>query len=520
MVSSPEGTAQPRPAQPSFQDSSTGGPLPSIETLGYSCPSLRDHTAAPVLLRTSHFALRTSHFALLFLLAGCAHFVPRPISPAETADAFNARSFGDEHLRSFLATNHVAAPGPGEAWGLKALTLVSFYYQPALAEARAQLAASQAARITAGQRPNPSLSVTPGFDSGIPGNPSPWLVPVSLDWTLETAGKRGKRMAQAEHLAEAARWNLAGTVWQVRSRARAALLNLYSARQTESLLGHQLTAQSNVVHLLEGQLAAGSISSFELTQARVALDSARLAWQAAAGQYRQGLAQLATALGVPLHALEQVKLSFAELNQFPRDLTRPAVRRQALLGRSDVRGALAEYAASQAALQLEIASQYPDLHLGPGYAWNAGSAGDSEWDLGVTLTLPLLNQNQGPIAEAEAKRRQSAAHFLVVQANAIGEINTALAGYQEALREAATAGALLKSLRQRLDSVRAQEQAGETDPLAVATAEVEFDTGRQSQLAALVKAQQALGQLEDAVQSPLTLKPSVLSAAEQAVPSQ
>ena len=54
------------------------------------------------------------------------------------------------------------------------------------------------------------------------------------------------------------------------------------------------------------------------------------------------------------------------------------------MNRADVRGALAEYAASQSALQLEIANQYPDLHLGPGYGWNTGNAGDNKWSLGVS----------------------------------------------------------------------------------------------------------------------------------------
>jgi outer membrane protein, heavy metal efflux system len=454
------------------------------------------------------------------LLSGCATYHSQPILPEKSAATFNARSLDDPGLRAFLETNHVTIPSPGKPWSLKALTLVAFYYQPALAEARAQLLVAQAAQITAGERPNPSVSVTPGYDSGIPDNPSPWLVPVSIDWPIETAGKRGKRIAQSEHLAEAARWNLVGTVWQVRSRVRTTLLNLYAARETESLLARQESAQSNVVHLLEGQLAAGSVSSYEVTQARIALDTTRMAWQQAIGQYRQARLQLAGALGVPLRALNGIRLSFSGLNEFPRELTEPEVRRQALLNRADVRSALAEYAASQSALQLEVANQYPDLHLGPGYAWNAGSAGDSEWDLGVTLTLPILNQNQGPIAEAEAKRKAVAAHFLTIQSQAIGEIESALIGYRAALQQTAAAGALQINLRRRLDSIRAQVQAGEVEPLSLANAEVEFDTGAQSRLTALVQAQQALGQLEDAVQSPLTLPPATLNAAENNAGSQ
>ena len=53
------------------------------------------------------------------------------------------------------------------------------------------------------------------------------------------------------------------------------------------------------------------------------------------------------------------------------------------------------------------------------------------------------------------------------------------------------------------------------DSLAVAGAEVEFNTGAQNRLDALVKAQQALGQLEDAIQSPLTLPASTLDAADE-----
>ncbi|MBU6411274.1 MAG: TolC family protein, partial [Verrucomicrobia bacterium] len=399
-------------------------------------------------------------------------------------------------------------------WNLKQLTLVAFYYQPSLDEARAQLLAAQAARITAGERPNPSISVTPGYDSQIPGTPSPWIVPVSLDWTIETAGKRGDRMAQARFMAEAARWNLVGTVWQVRSAVRAALLNLYSTRQTESLLAQQEMAQSNVVRLLEGQYSAGNVSSYEVAQARIALDTTTLSLQAATGQYRQARVGLASALGLSLSALDRVKFSFADLNEFPKRLTNPMIRREALLNRADVRSALANYAASQAALQLQIAYQYPDLHIGPGYSWNGGSAGDSQWDLGVTLTLPILNQNQGPIAEATANRKLAAAHFVTVQSAAIGQIDGVLVAYKAALQQVATAESLLKNSQQSLNSIRAQMQAGEIEPLAVVNAEVTFNTEAQSRLNAMVQAQQALGQLEDAVQSPLTLSPSAIHAAE------
>ena len=303
--------------------------------------------------------------AVSLVLAGCATFHSQPISPEQTADFFGKRSLSDEHLRSFLETNQAPAPGPGEPWNLKELTLAGFYYEPALAEARAQLAALQAGQITAGERPNPSVSATPGYDPGIAGNPSPWLVTLTTDWPIETAGKRKRRMDLAGRKVESARWGLVGAVWQARNRVRGALLALYAARETESLLEGQVVAQSNVVRLMEGKLALGGASGYEVTQARIALDTTRLQWRDATGQKEQALAQMANAIGVPLEALAHVQFSFAELEQFPNELTQAEVRRRALLNRADVRQALADYAASQSALQLEIAKQYPDVHLGP-----------------------------------------------------------------------------------------------------------------------------------------------------------
>jgi outer membrane protein TolC len=418
----------------------------------------------------------------------------------------------DGNLRAFLETNHVAGDWPRQSWDLNALTLAAFYYQPALAEARAQWAAVEAAKITAGQRPNPTVGFTPTYDTT---TPPPWIFGMTWDIPIETAGKRGKRIAEAEHFSEAARWDFVGAAWQTRSRVRAALLNLYAARETESLLARQEAAQSNVVRLLGGKFALDAVSSYEVTQARVTLGTTRLARQDATGQSAQTRVQLAGALGLPLRALDGVKFLFDGLDQFPQDLTAPEVRRDAILNRADVRGALADYAASQSALQLEIAKQYPDLHLGPGYELDQT---DNKWSLGVSLDLPVLNHNQGPVAEAKASRATAAAHFLTVQTTAIAEIDSALAGYNAALQKSATAKKLLEDLQKQLDSVHAQAQAGEVEPLTVANAEAEYATGAQNQLGALVKAQAALGQLEDAVQSPLTLAPDTIRAVENNSP--
>lgn len=448
-------------------------------------------------------------------LAACAHFHQRPLAAGSSIAAFESRSLQAPGLRAFLAANHLVAPPHGAAWTLKALTLAAFYYQPALAEARAKLLSAQAARITAGERPNPSFSIAPGHDSPVPGAISPWIVPLSFDWPVETDGKRGDRLAEARHLAAAARWDLIGTVWQVRSRLRAALLDLYAARRSESLLGQEGATRRRVVRLLDGQRKAGNVSSYEVAQARIALQRTDLATQAAAARVRQSRIALAGALGVPVHALDGVRFSFADLRAFPIDLTGPSVRQQALLGRSDVRAALERYAASQSALQLQIALQWPDIHLGPGYAWNAQLVGDRAWDLRLSLPLPILNHNQGPIAAAKAQRALAAARFVTVQSAALMQIDGALAAYESARAELTTAEALHHTLARQFTSVRAEVAAGELQPLDRVSARLAYEHGAQDRLDALVGAQRALGRLQAAMQSPLTLAPAAVRAAQR-----
>ncbi|MGH7996537.1 MAG: TolC family protein [Opitutaceae bacterium] len=445
---------------------------------------------------------------------GCAHFNPQPISPGATAQTFDARSLADPGLQVFLRANHAFRGDSPGTWNLRALTWVAFYYQPDLEEARMRWKVAHAGQITAGARPNPSITLQPAYDNQIPGA-TPWVWTPSLDIPIETAGKRGYRLAEARASAEAANWSLVEAVWRARANVRDAMLNLESADRGQALLGRQEQTQARIVRLLQGQLKAGNVSSYVVTQAEVAFETAQIALQGAQRQAADSRTQLAAALGLPRRALKGIPIAFPALERIPEGLIGTEARHQALHDRPDVRGALARYAAKQAALQLEIAKQYPDIHLGPGYSWNSGSVSDNMWQLGVTLTLPILNRNQGPIAEARAARAQAAAQFLATQATAINEVDGALAGYDSARQEAATAAALRKHLRRSFDSVLAMQRAGEADALAVANAEIQYDTSALAELKALVRVRRALNALEDATESPIVLSESAVARAER-----
>jgi outer membrane protein TolC len=209
-------------------------------------------------------------------------------------------------------------------------------------------------------------------------------------------------------------------------------------------------------------------------------------------------AALAESLGMGVSGLAGARFSFAPFETVPKRA--PVYRLAALTHRADVLTALAEYAATEAALRLEVAKQYPDLHLLPGYQLDAGQ---NKWSVGASFALPILNHNGGAIGEAEAKRKEAAAKFDAVQAKALAECDRAAAAVSAGRAKLAVTDEMLAEQGKQIESEQRLLAAGEGDKQALLAAKVERATTLAARLDALVELQAALGALEEATQTPL-----------------
>ncbi|HEV2423853.1 MAG TPA: TolC family protein [Terriglobia bacterium] len=452
--------------------------------------------------------------AVLLPTASCAppqQYHPVPLSPALTAQHLEERSLSDGGLEQFIRQNPAlsAAAWPPAKWDLQLLTLAAFYFSPDLEAARAQVVTAQAAIVTAGMKPNPTLSVSPGI-------PSPYLFDLSFAIPVVTAGKRRYQIQAARNLSEAARLNLAQTVWTVRSRVRVALLDVLVAERSVDLWRVAEGLQSDRVRRLEKRLDAGETARPAVESARADLFNARLAARAALGRIGETRAALAAAIGIPEAALENVQFDWHDFSQPPAPGSFPAaeVRRDAVLNRLDVRQALAEYGVAESALQLEIARQKPGFSLGPGYTYEQG---DNFFSPVLSVTLPIFNRNQGPIAEAEARRKQAADHLVATEARVIADTGQALAQYRSAYAQFDEAQQVLANLRQLQEPMsREQVAAGEADWLSLNAVLLQGSAATGVWIKALFQTQSALGVLEAAMQKPLQPEddvPPVLPAA-------
>ena len=446
-----------------------------------------------------------SLIALLILIGGCVSYHPQPLLPGKTADSVESRKLDDPGLRLFFAL-HGRNPNhwPKRTWDLADLTLVALYESPDLYVQRTYMDLSVAGIATAGQRPNPSLSFFTALNSIViaPEETSPWALGMMFDLPFETAGKRGIRIREARNLSGAARFRLGQTAWNVRSRVRRSFLSyVHGIRQTQNL-EEEVTVRARILRLWQQRYLLGEASAIKEDSARIDLERARLSLNAAHEQEAAARVALAQATGLPDKALDGVRLSYSDVEEAPSAdlLPAPSVQRAALINRLDIREALARYAASEEALRLEIANQYPNVHLGPGYAFDQG---DNMWALSFSVPLPILNQNQGPIAEAKARRTQAYALFTALQFQVMGQIELSLAHYRGAIQTFNTTRNLLvrQKAYQRMIGRRFEE--GEVDRLALLDAQLILVATKRSHLAALMNAQKTLESLEDAVQVPL-----------------
>ncbi|HEV8113561.1 MAG TPA: TolC family protein [Planctomycetota bacterium] len=447
--------------------------------------------------------------AIPILCAGCIAYHAAPIEPARMEDEFARRTLADPALAAWVAGEVVPAPSfPPPTWSLSTLCLAAFWFHPDLDVARAQARTARAGVTTASTPPNPTFAFRPEYVLNPAAGDSRWVADLGLDFLVETADKRDLRTERAHKLALAAEVGVYEAAWHVRNGVRTALLEHLSALHELNLLRLEQEPRREVLDLLRRRLAAGEAARLEVARAEIEVSRIDIEVRTAETRIATSRAALAAAIGVPESAMESLTFEVLGrgnpgrwgIGEPPAELPLDAAREPGLLERFDVRRALLEYDAAEADVRLEVAKQVPDLTLGPGYVFDQGLR---KLAFNFALPLPLLDRNRGPIAEAEARRSEAQARFTALQARAIGEIEGALAAYRGALAELAEARLLSERQRTTEEGLRHSLAAGAADRLDVAVARAEVAALARVELLVLHRAEEALGDLENALERPL-----------------
>lgn len=416
-------------------------------------------------------------------LAGCVHYAPAPPHP--------------ERFPAELDARRLAPRSAGEAWSGADLLAAALERNPQVAEARAKYATTLAAARTAKLTPPLTLTLTAEY-----ANQSPrWGYSGAADIPLDAGVRRAARMSSADLQALQAWYDVGEAVWAVRTALAKARAELSSADMEVALAGQAADLRRERLQRLEQRVARGEDDrALALTaQAELAVAERRVA--DAEGRRAQARAALAKALGVGPEGARGVTL--ASVDDAPAVEGLAAWRQDAALRRGDVLRAIVDYDLAETALRLEVAKQYPEVRISPGYTYDHGV---TKLPLGVSLALPTYDLNRRAIDQAENARAASGRSLELVQANALAAVDAAAAAL-EATRaaQARLATRELPAARRAADNIARSLAAGAADRVDDLGARAAVVDAQLNLLDAERAARTAAADLEEALRRPFDL---------------
>jgi outer membrane protein TolC len=405
-----------------------------------------------------------------------------------------------------------AGQWPRKSWDRADLLLAVLYFNDAVTEGRATVELAIAARGTARERPNPTMALLIEYANegdqltqyaSQHGGAPLWLWGLTPDIPLDVGTRRSARIAAADLSASQARYDFMEVIWKERAALRRALADVLMTEREIAILARIQTDRQAQLQMARNRLEAGAASHADLDRlvGDAIADEQRL--HDARRRMSAARSALASTVSVPVAALESLPLSWDGFDT--PEVVDPAQiarwREEALLARADVHSAVAAYSVAEEELRLEVAKQYPVVHIGPAYTWDHGV---QRLQFNLSMELPILNQHRGPISEAEARRERSGARLEATVANAYQETDEAIRQWHLALERVADArGPVYENAARLYDETQRGFDAGNNDRTELVAARVARALAELQILDAVRTAQEALAVLEDALRRPL-----------------
>jgi outer membrane protein TolC len=411
--------------------------------------------------------LRRAGLLLALGLVGCAHYVPQPLDLTEHPAQYRARRLDDPALLDWVAR---WSPRPvGHRWTAHQIALAAIGLRAELARARAEWRAAVAGEGAAAARPR--LGAQADVERAVSGSDgeSPWVVSLAGLLTVELGGKRGARVQQARARTAIAEAELRFTAWRIARDAQVGAQLVAASQADLAASRREIEALSDLEARERARFQEASLSSAELARTGTEVQAARADAAAAEAGALAARADLAGVLAMPADALDSLEVASDSASGCLalRPLGVDSLSVLALTRRPEMGRVLAEYAAAEADVRLEVARQYPDLQLGPGFIWDQGV---HRWTLALSLPNLLGFRNRAAITQAEAARAAAAARVAEVQDALLAEVGAAVSRCRGTTLERAAADSQVTLAARAEDLAQAAYQRGETSGLEPALA--------------------------------------------------
>lgn len=222
---------------------------------------------------------------------------------------------------------------------------------------------------------------------------------VEIEQLIYIAGQRNKRVRLEKLNKEMAVYQFEEVVRTLRGELKEKFVDLYYTRKSLSVYDREIGYLSTVLDVYKEQNAKGNVSLLEKSRIQALLLSLK--------QERNGLSNEAVALEgdlrlllglkkeeVPVPLFDESALDRIELEKLP--LAELSAR---MAGRPDLKQAEAGIRASEADVRLQRSLAFPEVSLKGAYD-RAGNFCNNYFAIGLSVSVPLFNRNQGNIKSA------------------------------------------------------------------------------------------------------------------------
>jgi cobalt-zinc-cadmium efflux system outer membrane protein len=353
--------------------------------------------------------------------------------------------------------------------------------------------------IQVGRRPNPSFEINSESYPLYESHPGSFLnnqeLVVRAGQTLETAGKRSKRVRVAEQELAATESGVQDTVRLLKFELKRRYYSVVLAKAQRGLAEEILKQFDDIIRLNEARYKLGELSGLEINRVR----AERLRFfddlLDADLQLKNAKTALLELLGVaemntPFDVLETLTAPALAV-----DL--PQLQVEALQNRPDLRAERQRVERNRQDLRLQKAEAVPNVTPFFGYKRDIGA---NTAAFGLSIPLPLFNRNQGGIARATAQIQQQQYQATRLELSVRRDVQEAYQTLQtQADRVRALEQQYVPSARTAREIAQQSYRLGALDLIGFLDAERIYREAVRSHNVALFDYQTAIFQLETAV---------------------
>lgn len=377
------------------------------------------------------------------ILAGCATTqrssapLTRPAvtaTPAPTVvqTAYSAADTKEEELPppKKLDEELSASIGTAEAVGLPDLIGLTLERNPRLAQVSWAVDTARGRAVQAGLYPNPTVNVTGNEISDRTGPGGIWTVYTGQE--IVRGNKLGLSQAAALKEVDQATLNLVAERYQVFTEVRQAFFEVVTLQRRAEILSELIKLADKSVENANKLLKAKEGSQLDVVQLEVDLERYRAELESTQRALPAAYRKLAASVGVQDMPIVSV---VGNLDTPLPDYDLDQLRAYVIGIHPELRSAQVGVERAQFLVRRAEAEPIPNPTIGVGYT-RQGQNRSNDWDIGVSLPIPVWNKNQGNIRAAQAQVREAVSRVGRVENDLVNRLATAFGSYAAAQKRA------------------------------------------------------------------------------------